>query len=122
MIKTTISRIFNAMTVLQRLSNKELPVKVSYSLAKVIKAASAELATYDGQRIKLCEQYGKLNEDGSEYEIDEARRSEFEAKADELINLAVEIDVKPVKLPDDVKLKAQEILLIEDFIEVVGCD
>lgn len=122
MINTTIKTLFGAMGILRKLSNKELPVKVSYSLAKVIKAASAELATYDGQRIKLCEQYGKLNEDGSEYEIDEARRSEFEAKADELINLAVEIDVKPVKLPDDVKLKAQEILLIEDFIEVVDCD
>lgn len=122
MIKVTINRIISAMAVLQKLSNKELPVKVSYALAKAIKTASAELATYDGQRIKLCEQYGKLNEDGSEYEIDEARRSEFEAKADELINLAVEIDVKPVKLPDDVKLKASEILAIEDFIEVIDDD
>lgn len=122
MIKTTIRGILNAMPVLSKLSNRELPVKVSYSIAKVIKAANSELATYDTQRIKLCEQYGTLNDEKTEYIIDASRRSEFEAKGNELNNLAVELAVNPIQLPDDVKLKAQEILLIEDFIEVVSND
>lgn len=122
MIKTTIRGILNAMPVLSKLSNRELPVKVSYSIAKVIKAANSELATYDTQRIKLCEQYGTLNVEKTEYIIDETRRSEFETKGNELNNLVVELAVNPIQLSDDIKLKAAEILAIEDFIEVTADD
>ncbi|MCQ2484750.1 MAG: hypothetical protein MJ168_05390 [Clostridia bacterium] len=116
MIKTTIDNIYKANTATQKLAEQALPVKVSYGIAKIMSAVNAELEAVEPQRVKLCEKYGKLSEDGQKYIIHNP--VDFDREFNELLSLPVELNVNKLKLTDDMKLSAQDILDLEDFIEV----
>lgn len=119
-MKTTISKILNAKAPLEKLAAKDLPVKVSYRLAKLMQALNAEIRVYDEQRIKLCKKHGVLSDDGKKYDITDSET--FLREVTELLELEVETDVKPVTLTPDICLTAQEIIYLEDFIEVSGLE
>lgn len=120
MIKTTIKDIYNANNILQKLSEQALPVKVSYSIAKAIKAVEAEFVTAEKQRIKLCEKYGKPNKEGTQYDIEDVEG--FNKEFAELMSLEVELNVKAIRLTDEIRLSAQEVIALDGFIEVINCE
>lgn len=118
MIKTNFDKILKAKDSIKMLSAQNLPVKVSYAVAKTVRAVDSELETYEAERIKLCEKYGKISSDGSYYEITE--RDSFVKSINELAMLDVELAVGKIKLPDSITISAQELILLEDFVEVDG--
>lgn len=120
MIKTTIKSIINAKNTIGRLAGQSLPVKVSYGIARLVTAANSELSTYDAERIKLCEKYGTLSEDKTKYDITDIEA--FNRDLTELVSVETELNVNRVKLTDDIRLTAQELITLEDFIEVVADD
>ena len=120
MVTTTIRKIHTAKNVLQKLSEQPMPVKTAYGISKLIITVNAELAAYEQQRIKLCEKYGKINSDGTQYEIED--RAGFQNEIDELLNIETELNVKPVILTDETRLSAQEIIALDGFIEVKDDD
>lgn len=115
----TINQILTARDTLSRLAERPLPVKQSYRLAKLVKAINNEMSVYDGERIKLCKKYGKLNEEQKQYDIKD--KESFVRESKELLNQSVEFDVKPIDITE-LELSAQDILKIEPFIEVVEND
>ena len=121
MIKTTLKSIVDAKTTVQKLSEMTLPVKVSYGIAKLCRAMASELAVFNEERIKICEKYGKANEKENRYEFTPEGRANFDREYSELEAQEVELNVKPVKIPCNVSLTAQDLLTLEDFIEV-DCD
>ena len=120
-MKTTIKQILNARETLSRLSEKALPVKQSYRLAKLVKAVDDEINVYDGERIKLCEKYGTLNKEKHIYEFKDEEYKSFETDINVLQSQEVELDVKPIDI-SDLELSAQDIINIEPFIEVIDDD
>lgn len=114
MIKSTINNLYNARNILQKLSSQSLPIKVSYGIAKVITAANEEFVTAEKQRAKLCEKYGKLNKEGTKYKIEDTEG--FNKEYTDFLNLEVELNAKAIKLTDDIRLSAQEIIALENFI------
>lgn len=115
----TINQILTARDTLSRLAERTLPVKQSFRLAKLIKAVNSEMSIYDGERIKLCEKYGTLNEEQKQYDIKD--KESFVRESTELLNQEVELDVKPIDITE-LELSAQDILNIEPFIEVTDND
>ena len=105
--------------VLSRLAERTLPVKQSYSLAKLVKAVNGEFAIYEGERIKLCEKYGTLNREQMQYDINDwdGLRKDMQT----LESQEVELDVKPIDI-SNLELSAQDIINIEPFIEVINDD
>ena len=118
-MKTTIEKILDAREVLSRFAEKALPVRQSYTLAKLIKAVNNELSIYEGERIKLCEKYGTLNKEANKYDIND--KDGFYRDSTILLNQEVDLDVKPIDI-SGLELSAQDIINIEPFIEVINDD
>lgn len=118
-MKITIEKILDARETLSRLAEKALPVRQSYSLAKLVKAVNGEFAIYDGERIKLCEKYGTLNREQMQYDINDwdGLRKDMQT----LESQEVDLDVKPIDI-SGLELSAQDIINIEPFIEVIDDD
>ena len=115
MIKTTIGTVVSARNVLAQLSEQTLPIKQSYMLAKLIKVADEELKIYHGERIKLCEKYGKLSNDGKKYDITDPEG--FGGEYNELTAQEISFDLDPVRI-DGVLISANDILKVEPFITI----
>ena len=120
-MKITINQILLARDTLSRLAGQSLPVKQSYKLAKLVKAVNGEIGVYDGERIKLCEKYGKLNKDKNLYEFDGDNRGKFGVDINVLQEQEIELDIKPIDI-SDLELSAQDIISIEPFVEVIDDD
>lgn len=118
-MKITINQILIARDTLSRLAERTLPVKQSYRLAKLVRAVDAELTVYNGERIKLCERYGTVNAEKTNYDINDW--DGFNSEINELQNQEVELDIKPIDI-DGLELSAQDIISIEPFIEVIDDD
>lgn len=63
-MKFSNEKILNDAPRLTAISNKQLPVKISYAIAKNIKKIEAELNVYNSEREKLIEKYSVKDEDG----------------------------------------------------------
>lgn len=92
MIKTTVKSINAAKEALKRLAKAELPARVSYTVARLIRAIDGELALYEVQRIKLCEKYGEINAEGTRYIIKDA--VSFTREHTDLENTEVELNAE----------------------------
>ena len=112
-------QILSARDTLSRLGERTLPVKQSYRLAKLIKAINNEMSVYEGERIKLCEEYGTLSEDKTKYDIHDMEG--FSRDSEELLNQEIELEAKPIDI-SGLELTAQDIIKIEPFIEVIDDD
>ena len=69
-MKLTNKKILNDIHMLNNLSNLELPVKVSYKIAKNIMNIEKELKVYNTQRQKLIDKYC-LKDENNQNVIDE---------------------------------------------------
>lgn len=112
---TTLGAIVQAMPVLNKLAAQELPVRESYKLAKLVRKLSVESEIYDRERLKLCEKYGSKNEAENRYELKD--EDGFNNAYSELIAQELDLDDEPVKLSENIKLTAAEIISAEDFIK-----
>ena len=112
-------QILSARDTLSRLGERTLPVKQSYRLAKLIKAINNEMSVYEGERIKLCEQYGTINKEEKKYDIHDMEG--FNRDSEELLNQEIELEAKPIDI-NGLELTAQDIIKIEPFIEVIDDD
>jgi len=63
-MKLSNEKIVNDANILGAISQKQLPVKVSYAIAKNISKIQAELKIYNAEREKLIEKYAEKGEDG----------------------------------------------------------
>lgn len=64
MINLSNERLVNSAGVLSKLSAMELPIRVSYDIAKNIEKIEKELKVYNSERQKLMEKYSVKGEDG----------------------------------------------------------
>ena len=61
----TIRKILNDTNVLVAISQKQLPIKVSYAISKNIKKLEKELKIYNDERQKLIDRYCIKDEEGN---------------------------------------------------------
>ncbi|MBP3939497.1 MAG: hypothetical protein IK955_08810 [Clostridia bacterium] len=120
MISTNLNSILNAREAAKKLMGQELPVKVSYRVAKLIKAMNSEIEVYDQERIRLCEKYGELDKKKGEYKISET--TEFYKDLNSLLDIEVSLDVRKVSLPETLSITPADILSLSDFIEIEGVE
>ena len=63
-MKLSNEKIVNDSNILGAISQKQLPVKVSYAIAKNISKIQTELKIYNAEREKLIQKYAEKGEDG----------------------------------------------------------
>ena len=120
-MKLSNERLVNSVGVLSKLTNLELPIKLSYVLIKSITKIDAELKAYNIEREKLLNKYGEKDEEGKlklseKGEVNILDRENFNKEIAELLQCESEIDIHLIDLESintDIKITPGELMIID---------
>lgn len=126
-MKLSNERIVNDANVLGAISQKNLPIKVSYVIAKNISKIEAEIKVYNKERQKLIEKYSVKDEEGKPLIEDNSIKIAPEHVEDwnrdikELLAIENEVDIHKFHIDELVNSKCDmspaELILIDYMIE-----
>ena len=120
-MKLSNERLVNSVGVLSKLTNLELPIKLSYALSKNITKIDVELKAYNMERGKLLNKYGEKDEEGKlklseKGEVNILDRENFNKEIAELLQCESEIDIHLIDLESintDIKITPGELMIID---------
>ena len=120
-MKLSNERLVNSVGVLSKLTNLELPIKLSYAFSKNITKIDAELKAYNIEREKLLKKYGEKDEEGKlkvseKGEVNILDRENFNKEIAELLQCESEIDIHLIDLESintDIKITPGELMVID---------
>lgn len=125
-MKLSNERILNDAARLAEISKKQLPVKVSYAIAKNISKIESELKIYNKEREKLIQKHAELDEKGQikieedgQVVFKEGAKEQCEKDLKELLVIENEIDVHKFSIIEleGYSMTPAELMLIEYMIE-----
>ena len=126
MIKVKISDLLNSTDVLQKLSKMDLKAKLAWQVSKLLKAADAEIQSFNETRMTLIKKYGQKDDSGElvtddkgNCKITEGSVEEFSNELNELLNAEVELNVNKVKIDElgEITFTPSDMVQLEPFIE-----
>ena len=107
MVKVSNEKLVNSANVLSNLSAMQLPIKVSYAIAKNIGKIESELKAYNSERQKLIEKYSVKDEEGKTkvdkngtINIQKEFLKDWNKEQAELLNIENDIDIHLVPIND----------------------
>lgn len=105
---------------LTRLSDKELPIGVSYRLSKFLTKVSSELVAVEKERVKLIQRFGNMDPDRQKIEVPPDKITDFRQAFDALLMEEVDIDVTPMETKElgDIVISPQDLMFLEKIISV----
>ena len=131
-MKVTLNEVRQMQPGLDVILAKELPVKTAYWLARFLDKVRSEIGATENIRMKLVDKYAKKDKDGKfifkkddkgkdlqEYDFTKENYINFVKEYDELSQIEMEIDFKPIKLADlgDITLKPVVLIQLGKIIE-----
>lgn len=127
-MKITNRRLVMDAKFLGSLTEKKLPIKVSYALAKNISKIETELNIYSKERSKLIDKYCKKDKDGknivdkdNNLSIEDIYLDDWNKDLNELLDIEIEIDIHKFNINDllnsNCEMTASELMLIDYMIE-----
>jgi hypothetical protein len=131
MIKIYLGNLDSILMSLQTLINKELPIKISYSLSKLEKTLENEYKLLIEKKNELINKYAERDEKNKvvllepdefgrqEIKIKEGLKEESLAKLNELYNIEVEINFEPISIDllGDISISPKDLLVLDKFIK-----
>ena len=126
MIKVKISDLLNSTETLQKLSQKDFKAKLAWSIARLLKAAEAEIQSFNETRMNLIKKYGEKDENGElvtdeqkNCKIEPDKIEEFSNELNELVDAEVEINAHKIKIEslEDKEFTPAEMSQLEIFID-----
>mgnify|MGYP006922905535 FL=1 len=120
-LKLSNEILVNSVGVLSKLTNLELPIKLSYAFSKNITKIDAELKAYNIEREKLLNKYGEKDEEGKlklseKGEVNILDRENFNKEIAELLQCESEIDIHLIdleKIDTEIKITPGELMIID---------
>lgn len=114
-------KLVNSIGVLSKLTNMELPIKLSYAFSKNITKIDRELTAYNKERQKLIEKYGekdeeeklKTKEDGTINILD---LDSFNKDLKEILEIETEVDIHVIdldKVDVNINITPGELMVID---------
>jgi len=94
-MKVHLGEIYVSTSVMNKLIDAELPAKVSFRLARLMREMNEALKHLDEERAKLIKKYGKENGDGN-ITVSEENKEQFVNEFNDL--LAEQIDINWEKM------------------------
>lgn len=125
-VKLSNQRLLSDMPVLRNISQKELPVKASYAIAKNLNKIESELKVYESQRTKLIDKYALKDEKGQVKADDSGQiifkdgcKEQWDKDINELLAIENDIDIHKfnISIIDGCNMTAAELMLIDYMIE-----
>ena len=115
--KITLAELINMKPAIQKLVVKELPAKLSYRLAKLVRLLEPEYVSYEETRRKLVEKYGDKTEDGN-ITVPQDKLEVFMNELNGVLKEEVEFSYIPFSIDEieKVELSVQDIVSIEKLL------
>ena len=127
MVKLSNERIVNNANILGVISQKDLPIKVSYAIAKNITKIESELKAYNNERQKLIEKYSLKDAEGkpliedNNIKIAPGNIEDWNRDIKELLAIENEIDIHKFHIDElinsNCNMSPTELNVIEYMIE-----
>lgn len=125
MAKLTNKEIIEKVGMLGEISNRKLPVKVSYAIGKNISKIESELKHYNKEREKIVDKYCGKDEEGNfkiengNYVIKENEIENWNKDMKDLQEIVVEIETHKfnIDLLNGYDMTASEMMCIDFMIE-----
>ena len=126
MIKVKISDLLNSTEALQKLAGTELKAKLAWQVGRILKAAEAEIQSFNETRMDLIRKYGEKDEKGElvtdetgNCKIMEGGILDFSNQLTELVESEVEINGNKIKIDDldNVNFTLAEMAQLEVLID-----
>ncbi len=120
-MKLSNERLINSIGVLSKLTNMELPIKLSYAFSKNIIKIDRELTVYNKEREKLIEKYGEKDEEGKlktkeDGTINIIDIDSFNKDLKEILEIETEVDIHVIdleKINADINITPGELMVID---------
>ena len=125
-MKLSNERILNDAQSLGSISNKELPIKVSYAIAKNINKIESELKVYSNEKQKLIDKYSEKDDAGktlidaeNKIKIQDEYLENWNRDIEELLAIENEVDIHTfdISLLEGFSMSPSELMLIDYMIE-----
>lgn len=125
MIILKLYELESILPSLNKLLDKELPLKISYSLFKLAKRLNEEYKFYNTKRQELIEKYAERDEknniktENNTIPIQKELVEECNSKLLELNNFEFEIEFKPISIDllGDLSITPKDLLILDKFIK-----
>lgn len=120
-MKLSNERLVNSIGVLSKLTNMELPIKLSYAFSKNITKIDRELVAYNKERQKLIEKYGEKDKEGKlktkeDSTINILDIDSFNKDLKEILEIKTEVDIHLIDLENinvDINITPGELMIID---------
>ena len=126
-MKLTNRKIVNDANLLGNLTHKQLPIKVSYAIAKNISKIEKELEIYNKERQKLIDKYclkdeeGNLIDENNQFKIADGNLEAWNKDMNELLDIEIDINIHKFTKDDlfnsNCDITPAELMLIDYMIE-----
>lgn len=125
MITITINDLINSTETLQKLAQKDFKAKLAWSIARLLKAAEAEIQSFNDTRMSLIKKYGEKDERGElitddkgNCKIENDKIEVFTNELNELLNSAIEINANKIdfNLLENIDFTPSDISVLEPFV------
>lgn len=120
MISVTISDCQRFLGIFNSIKNTQLPLSVSYKLARLVKIIEPELQLYYDKVNERLEEIAEKDENGN-YIVEKGNikvKPEYDKEVEELNNLKIEIPVSfTLEELDSIKVTPEQMLTLISFIE-----
>lgn len=126
-MKLTNRKIVNDANLLGNLTHKQLPIKVSYAIAKNISKIEKELEIYNKERQKLIDKYclkdeeGNLIDENNQFKIADGNLESWNKDMNELLGIEIDINIHKFSKDDlfnsNCNITPAELMLIDYMIE-----
>lgn len=127
MIEIKLRQVIDSINVMQRISQRELPGRVAYNVAKLLRQIENEFNLFDDTRKKLLEKYADKNEDGTlkineetnEYVLSTENLKSLTEEVNLLLDTTITLNANRIKITDisDLAFTPVEMAMIEEYIE-----
>lgn len=91
-MKLSNAKILDSVSTLSKISKMELPIKVSYAIAKNITKIESELKIYNIEKQKLIDKYAVKDEHGN-LKISEEHQEDWTRDIEALAAIEIDVDI-----------------------------
>lgn len=122
MMKLKNNEVYNIFEVLNKIKDMEVPIRLGYSLSKIVRTLSPQLQLLEEQRNNIIKKYGHDVDNGFAIDTDDqyALRM-YVDEYSELLGIEEEYDITPIPLEllinSDIRLTTNELDAIYSIIE-----
>lgn len=119
-MKLTNRKIVNDANFLGTLTNMQLPIKVSYAVAKNVSKIEKELEIYNKERQKLVDKYC-IKDENNQLRISDENLDDWNRSINELLDIEIDIEIHKFSKEDlfnsNCEMTPSELILIDYMIE-----